>query len=249
MLFSKVLNVNFESTLKSIVMKNKIYILMILMMSCTPPTRVVFLGDSITELADNKEGEGTYKGFLTLLRENVNQEIELINKGIGGDKVSDLLMRYQTDVIELSPDIVFIYIGINDVWHRYDSGTGTDIDFYEKGLRKIITDIQSLDAKIVLCTPTVIGENKGAFELVNHYKDMDTMDRMNDDLDAFSDVIRNLSSEFDVELLDLRNQFMNYLSKNNPQNDSKGILTYDGVHLNNAGNQFIADKMIKFLKK
>lgn len=105
---------------------------MMIMMSCTPTTRVVFLGDSITELADNKEGEGTYKGFLTLLRENVSQEIELINKGISGDKVSDLLIRYQKDVIELNPDIVFVYIGINDVWHKYATGTGTDIDFYEK---------------------------------------------------------------------------------------------------------------------
>lgn len=222
---------------------------MMIMMSCTPTTRVVFLGDSITELADNKEGEGTYKGFLTLLRENVSQEIELINKGISGDKVSDLLIRYQKDVIELNPDIVFVYIGINDVWHKYATGTGTDIDFYEKGLRRILTDIQSLGAKIILCTPTVIGENKGAFELVNNFKDIDTMDRMNNDLDAFSDVVRNLSSEFKVELLDLRNKFMNYISQNNPENHSKGILTYDGVHLNNAGNQFIADEMIKFLKK
>lgn len=219
------------------------------MMSCTPTTRVVFLGDSITELADNKEGDGTYKGFLTLMRENVNQEIEIINKGIGGDKVSDLLMRYQTDVIELNPDIVFVYIGINDVWHRYGSGTGTDIDFYENGLRKIITDIQSLGAKVILCTPSVIGENKGAFELVNNFKDIDTMERMNNDLDAFSDVVRNLSLEFNVELLDLRTKFMNYISKNNPENHSKGVLTYDGVHLNNAGNQIIADEMIKFFKK
>ena len=222
---------------------------MMIMMSCTPSTRVVFLGDSITELADNKEGEGTYKGFLTLLRENVNQEIELINKGIGGNKVSDLLMRYQTDVIELNPDIVFVYIGINDVWHRYGSGTGTDIDFYEEGLRKIITDIQSLGAKIILCTPTVIGENEGAFELVNNFKDIDTMERMNNDLDAFSDVVRNLSLEFNVELLDLRNKFMSYISQNNPENHSKGVLTYDGVHLNNTGNQIIADAMIEFLKK
>ncbi len=41
---------------------------------------------------------------------------------------------------------------------------------------------------------------------------------------------------------------MNYLSQNNPENHSKGILTYDGVHLNHNGNQFIADEMIKFLK-
>ena len=55
-------------------------------------------------------------------------DVELIGKGVSGDKVSDLLTRYKDDVIKLNPDIVFIYIGINDVWHKYDYGTGSDID-------------------------------------------------------------------------------------------------------------------------
>tara|TARA_Y100000385_G_scaffold256265_1_gene282580 strand:- start:5346 stop:5513 length:168 start_codon:yes stop_codon:yes gene_type:complete len=55
--------------------------------------------------------------------------------------VSDLLTRYKDDVIKLNPDIVFIYIGINDVWYKYDFGTGSDIDLYEDGLRQIISEI------------------------------------------------------------------------------------------------------------
>ena len=217
------------------------------MTACTNSTKVVFLGDSITQAGESKEGEGTYKGFITSLKENVGQEMELINKGISGNKVSDLLLRYKYDVLELKPDIVFIYIGINDVWHKYDWGTGTDIDVYEDGLRKIIADIKIKGAKIILCTPTVIGENSGEFKLNNSFKDIDTMDIMNKDLDAFSDVIRNLSSEFNTELLDLRKKFNDYISENNTENVYKGILTYDGVHLNNQGNKLIADEMIKFL--
>jgi len=228
-------------------MKKLSLIILVLMTACTNSTKVVFLGDSITQAGESKEGEGTYKGFITSLKENVGQEMELINKGISGNKVSDLLLRYKYDVLELKPDIVFIYIGINDVWHKYDWGTGTDIDVYEDGLRKIITDIKIKGAKIILCTPTVIGENSGEFKLNNSFKNIDTMDIMNKDLDAFSDVIRNLSSEFNTELLDLRKKFKDYISENNTENVSKGILTYDGVHLNNQGNKLIADEMIKFL--
>ena len=147
----------------------------------------------------------------------------------------------------MKPNIVFIYIGINDVWHKYDWGTGSDIDIYEKGLRKIITDIKAVGAKIILCTPTVIGENNGEFKLINNFKDIDTMEIMNKDLDAFSDVVRNLSSEFNTDLLDLRKKFKEYISENNDQNMPKGVLTSDGVHLNNEGNKLIADEMIKFL--
>ena len=206
-------------------------------------TKIIFLGDSITE-----QGESFDDGFISLLRQNLSQEeFELVGKGIGGHKVSNLLTRYKADVIDLNPDIVFIYIGINDVWHKYDFGTGSDIDLYERGLRTIISDIKSLGSKIVLCTPTVIGENTGDFELGNQFKDVETMEKMNGDLDKFSEVVRKLSHEYETELLDLRKIFMDYLAENNINNDAAGILTTDGVHLNEQGNKLIADQMIKFI--
>ena len=207
--------------------------------------KVVFLGDSITQNAVINSDE--FKGFISLIGEEVDQNTELIGKGISGDKVSDLLTRYRDDVIKLNPDIVFIYIGVNDVWHKYDYGTGTDIDLYENGLRQIISDLKENSVKVILCTPTVIGENKGDFTLINQFKDIETMEIMNNDLDKYSDVIRKLSLEFDTELLDLRKIFMQYISENNPENKSKGILTTDGVHLNTKGSKIIANEMIKFL--
>ena len=207
--------------------------------------KIVFLGDSITQNAVINSED--FKGFISLLGEKVDQNTELIGKGIGGDKVSDLLTRYRDDVIKLNPDMVFIYIGINDVWHKYDYGTGTDIDLYENGLRQIITDLKENGVEIILCTPTVIGENKGEFILVNQFKDIETMEIMNNDLDDYSDVIRKLSREFDTKLIDLRKIFVQYISENNPENKSKGILTTDGVHLNNLGSKLIADEMIRFI--
>ena len=237
----------------------KIYLLLtfILMTSCSNSTKVVFLGDSITEagIYDNEVGVLSgdtliypkHTGFITLLKNDIEDDIELIGKGVSGNKVSNLLERYKEDVLSLNPDIVFIYIGINDVWHKYDFGTGTDIIFYENGLRKIIADIKSNGARVVLCTPTVIGENKGEFTLVNKFKDIETMEIMNEDLDAYSDVIRKLSSELDTDLVDLRKIFMNYILENNPNNEPAGITTYDGVHLNDTGNKIIADEMIRFI--
>ena len=227
-------------------MKKILMLLVIAMVSCTSSNKkVVFLGDSITQNAVINSDR--FKGFISLLGENVDQNIELIGKGIGGDKVSDLLTRYRDDVIKLNPDMVFIYIGINDVWHKYDYGTGTDIDLYENGLRQIITDLKENGVEVILCTPTVIGENKGEFTLVNQFKNIETMEIMNNDLDDYSDIIRKLSREFDTKLLDLRKIFMQYISENNPENKSKGVLTTDGVHLNNIGSKLIADEMIKFL--
>ena len=223
--------------------------------------KIVFLGDSITEAGVYDKEVGVeyndelvypnYTGFITFLSQSTPKNTKLIGKGISGDKVSDLLTRYKKDVIDLNPDIVFIYIGINDVWHKYDFGTGSDIDLYENGLRQIISEIQNIGSKVVLCTPTVIGENYGDFTLANQYveqyRDAKTMESMNNDLDAFSDVVRNLSSEYNTDLIDLRKIFMSYISENNPNNKPSGILTYDGVHLNDKGNKLIADQMINFI--
>ena len=238
-------------------MKKLFLLIFILITSCTDSTKVVFLGDSITEAGvyDNEVGVPSgdtliypkYTGFITLLKNDIEDDIELIGKGVSGDKVSNLLERYKKDVLSLNPDIVFIYIGINDVWHKYDFGTGTDIIFYENGLKKIIGDLKNQGARVVLCTPTVIGENKGEFTLVNKFKDIETMEIMNGDLDAYSDVIRKLSSELNTDLIDLREIFINYISQNNPNNEPSGITTYDGVHLNDLGNKLIADEMIKFI--
>lgn len=223
--------------------------------------KIIFLGDSITEagvydkeVAIKYNGELIYPkhtGFITFLADSVTEKTKLIGKGIGGDKVSDLLTRYKKDVIDLDPDIVFIYIGINDVWHKYDFGTGSDIDLYENGLRQIISEIQKNGSKVVLCTPTVIGENYGDFTLANQYvelyRDAKAMESINNDLDAFSDIVRKLSSEYNTGLIDLRKIFISYISENNSSNKPSGILTYDGVHLNDKGNKLIADQMINFI--
>ncbi len=218
-------------------MKKYLWLFIIIFMSSCNGNKkqVVFLGDSITE-----EGRTLELGFINLLEESLDSEkFNLIGKGISGDKVSDLLVRYENDVLAQNPDIVFIYIGINDVWHSYDVGKGSDIDFYEKGLRKIITDIKKRGAKIILCTPTVIGERVTFADELEIKRDQE--------LDAFAGVIRNLSSEFNTELLDLRTIFKNYIVENNQNNDYQDFLTDDGVHLNDAGNKLIAEKMLNYI--
>ncbi|MBC8303527.1 MAG: SGNH/GDSL hydrolase family protein [Pelagibacterales bacterium] len=218
-------------------MKKYLWLFIIIFMSSCNGNKkqVVFLGDSITE-----EGRTLELGFINLLEESLDSEkFNLIGKGISGDKVSDLLVRYEDDVLVQNPDIVFIYIGINDVWHSYDVGKGSDIDFYEKGLRKIITDIKKRGAKIILCTPTVIGERVTFEDELEVKRDQE--------LDAFAGVVRNLSSEFNTELLDLRTIFKDYIVENNQNNDYQDFLTDDGVHLNDAGNKLIADEMIKYI--
>ena len=68
------------------------------------------------------------------------------------------------------------------------------------------------------------------------------------DLDSFSNVIKQLGEEFEVPVVDLRSAFRHQLNILNLNNDSQGILTYDGVHLNEQGNRLVASEIWEVLK-
>lgn len=198
--------------------------------------KVIFFGDSITQAAVNKGG------YIDLIQNTINQsnlqdQYELIGAGISGNKVYDLYLRLDNDVLAKKPDVVFIYIGVNDVWHKVSSGTGTDQDKFEKFYQALIKKIKAMGAQVIVCTPAVIGEKK------NGENNQDS------DLDKYSASIRKIANEFKLPVIDLRKLFTQYDKENNPQDTSKGILTVDGVHLNDKGNALVAEKMWAELNK
>jgi isoamyl acetate esterase len=197
------------------------------------PQRIVFFGDSITQLGENPGG------YVRLVRDSLLRRTPLegstvINAGISGNKVSDLLKRMQRDVLAKEPSIVVIYIGINDVWHyALPKHTGTPRDSFALGLKTMISAIRSAGARVILCTPSVIGEKKDG---------TNPQDAM---LDEYSGISRAVAKEMDVSLCDLRMYFLENLRNRNTSNAEKGILTTDRVHLNAAGNAFVAEKMVQ----
>jgi lysophospholipase L1-like esterase len=210
----------------------------LLMLSFTVPPKkikVVFFGDSITQAGVQPTG------YITKMDSMIKQlklpdSIELVGAGIGGNKVYDLYLRMEKDVLEKNPDIVVIYVGINDVWHKAGAGTGTDADKYEKFYRAIIKKLQDKNIKVIVCTPSVIGEKT------------DHSNQQDGDLNYYSNVIRKIAKELSLPVCDLRKSFSDYLQANNPANAEKGILTTDRVHLNEKGNAFVAAEMLKALR-
>ena len=81
--------------------------------------------------------------------------------GLAATRCRTFQRRLDRDVLAKKPTLVVIYIGINDVWHgERDPSKGTPKDKYEAGLKEIIGKIHAAGARVVLCTPSVIGEKK-----------------------------------------------------------------------------------------
>lgn len=195
------------------------------------PKKVIFFGDSITQAGVQNNG------YINLLKKTLDpNQYELIGAGVGGNKVYDLYLRMEEDVLNKKPDLVFIYVGINDVWHKLGARTGTDYDKYLKFYQALINKIQANGSKVVLCTPTVIGEKK------NDANEVDA------DLNLYAKGVRELAAKNNLPLCDLRKAFVDYENANNTNDLEKGILTTDKVHLNDKGNQLVADTMLPFVK-
>ena len=210
--------------------------ILLTMIAATPvqKTKIIFFGDSITQAGVNKGGYiDRIQNFIN--KGSLQQKYELAGAGIGGNKVYDLYLRMEDDVLAKNPQTVVIYVGINDVWHKTSSGTGTDLDKYEKFYVAIIKKLQAKNIKVAVCTPTVIGEKK------------DNANPQDKDLNTYSDVIRRLAVTFNCVLIDLRKAFASYEQANNTDNKESGLLTSDRVHLTDNGNQLAADEMIRGL--
>jgi lysophospholipase L1-like esterase len=194
---------------------------------------IVFLGDSITAQGVQPDG------YVTLVSKRIAEafpelDINVLGAGIGGHKVPDCQERLDRDVLQKKPTIVVIYIGINDVWH-WNRNQGTPIDIFETGLKDMIAKINAAGARVVLCTPTVIGEKTDGS---NEYDKM---------LEEYSNISRKVAQETGSQMLDLRKAFMDYLKENNSENLEEGILTTDTVHLNKTGNKVLASLMLDAL--
>ena len=197
--------------------------------------KIVFFGDSITQMGVKKGG------YIDLLNNRIasngqTNQFELLGAGIGGNKIYDLYLRLEKDVLNKNPNVVVIWIGVNDVWHKSTKGTGTDYDKFGLFYDALVQKIQDKGAKVILVTPAVIGER------------YDHSNAQDGDLNLYANWIRKYAAQKNIALVDFRKLFLDYSTKNNPKQDEMGILTYDRVHLNDTGNQLVADAIWEAIK-
>lgn len=201
-----------------------------------PKKKVIFFGDSITDYGAQPGGYILKIDSLSKL-EGYAERVSYIGKGVGGDKIYDLYLRLDEDVLGLHPEIVVVYIGVNDIWHKSIFGTGTDLEKFHRFYDAIIKKLRKRGIQPIICTPTVIGEKK------------DCTNPLDGEINLYAEWIRTYAKDNGVPLVDLRKLFLDYLRENNKENVQQGILTKERVHLNEAGNNLVASSIWKELRK
>ena len=109
---------------------------------------LVFLGDSITHQCLYTQYVEDF--FYTRYPKT---RIHFHNAGVGGDRASDALLRFEEDVAAYKPKYVTILLGMNDGAYRgFDQPT---FDTYSAGMTTILEKIAALGATAIPMTPTM----------------------------------------------------------------------------------------------
>ncbi len=203
--------------------------------------KYLFQGDSITDAGrGNREDlRETGQGYVRLLEAELtyaDAEAEVLNGGISGNRVTDLLARWKKDCLNVRPDVLTILIGVNDVWHELDFGNGVSDELYEEVYRLLLrqTVEQLPDCRIVLM---------GAY--VTHGTATDgeweTFER---EVGQKSRIAGKLAEEFGTAFVDLQREF-----DRAEKHFGAEHWTRDGVHPTAAGHRLIAEAWLETVRE
>lgn len=201
---------------------------------------ILFIGDSITDVGRNRADQADLgQGFpqliaAHLLHQYPNYDLNILNRGISGDKVVDLKNRWEKDCLELNPELVTILVGINDVGHIIDQRevpTAEELEKFEEDYRFLLKSLaQRTDARVVLMEPFVLPYPK---ERV----------RWREQLDPRIQIVRRLANDYHATLVPLDG----ILNAQGIHTDYQIYTGDDGVHPTLTGHAAIAEAWLTYL--
>ncbi|MEJ8306376.1 SGNH/GDSL hydrolase family protein [Saccharibacillus sacchari] len=200
---------------------------------------ILFQGDSITDGNRGRDTDPNHilgHGYAFWIAAKLGLELagkqpEFVNRGISGNRVSDLESRWQEDAIALAPDVLSILVGVNDILMSIAEPGGFDPIGYEDGYRRLLerTRQEMPDARLVLCEP---------FILPGGHTDYD-WNAWRAAADACSEAVQRLAAEYAAVFVPLQDAF----------DDACRIApasywVWDGVHPTTAGHGLLAKRWL-----
>jgi lysophospholipase L1-like esterase len=201
---------------------------------------ILFQGDSITDGARGRNDDpnhilghsyayiiGARLGYFWAEHKPV-----FINRGISGDRASDLYARWNEDAISLNPNLISILIGVNDAWRIMNGEPSGVTDRFERAYRHILEETKQVlpEAQLVLCEPFLL--NVGAPS--QNWPDW------SERLTSYRQTVRALSEQFGAVFVPLQAAFDDACSR-----ADAAYWLWDGVHPTAAGHELIAKQWLQ----
>ena len=188
--------------------------------------RVTFIGDSITDAGRDREDPASFgDGYVSLLAPGlIAGGATVRNLGIAGDRVADLAARWEAELLPTRPEVLTVYVGVNEVWRRFDSGDPTPTEVFEETYGGLLARAGEASApRLVLMEP---------YLLPVRAEQQAWLDELADKRAA----VARLATRFGAALVPLHDVLTAAAEGRDPAE-----LAPDGVHPTPAGSRLIAD--------
>jgi lysophospholipase L1-like esterase len=188
-------------------------------------TTLVFAGDSITDSGrDRDDAASLGDGYVSLIAEAVRERGEtVVNKGISGNRAVDLEARWD-DILAAGPDVLTVYIGVNDMWRRFDADDPTSVEDFEATVTGLLQAARDAGVdRILLIEPFFVPVRDDQVAWL-------------DDLNPKREAVRRLAERFDATLVELHDTVTAAAAEH-----GAAAIVPDGVHPTPQGSAIIAD--------
>ncbi len=194
-----------------------------------------FIGDSITDCGRMDPvfaplGNGYVRHIHSLLQARYPElQLEIINKGVSGDRITSLRSRWESDVLDVRPDWLFIFIGVNDVWRFFEGSRDEAVNLpeFKTVYRPLIISARNNNIPQMRLISPYLGET-------------DPSDSFKAKLTEYQDVIDRLGEEFNLPVIQLQPAFDRAMFSKPP-----AYWTVDRVHPTDVGHVLIALTILK----
>lgn len=189
---------------------------------------ILFQGDSITDCGrDRNDPRSLGSGYVSLIASwftaaHPDRKVTFLNRGVSGDRVKDLQKRWVNDCLALKPDWLTVFVGINDVWRKYDANDPTSRESFTERYRDLLGMAKSAGMRLILMDPFVVPVPEDRR-------------KWREDLDPKIKAVQSLAGEFEAIHIPLDRIFFDACT-HWPPADWAG----DGVHPSAAGHALIA---------
>lgn len=194
--------------------------------------KILFQGDSITDANRKYEKDDLGEGYVYYIKQAL-PNLDIINKGISGNRTLELLDRWQNDMIKINPDILSILIGINEVWHHFRFQKYITKETYYETYQKLIqkAKLNNPNIKILIIEPFVF--KCGFYE--------SSWTPFLNDLQVLA---RRISNEYNLPFVPMQSILDGYLDTYQPEE-----ILGDGVHPTPLGHQLMAKHILVYLEE
>ncbi|MCX5215243.1 SGNH/GDSL hydrolase family protein [Kitasatospora sp. NBC_00240] len=213
-----------------------------------PGTTVMFTGDSITDCRRRESEDALGRGYPLRVagewvRRHPDRPVTWLNSANSGDKVMDLEARWQTDVLDASPDVVSILVGVNDMgWHTVDpKGYVIPPERFEAGYHRLLAPLAEAGTQLILIEPFLL-PIRGDVEDGAARVGAEERKAWRADLDPKIQVVRRLARRYDAQLLTADSMFAELIAATEPEHWAA-----DGVHPTPAGHAALAAAWLRLV--